>query len=42
LPRHSTSWAEVIEPALEHLARTQQPRQEVQRSAINREAWSGA
>jgi GntR family transcriptional regulator/MocR family aminotransferase len=33
--------AEVIEPAMEHLARTQQPRREPA-VKINREAWSGA
>ncbi|KDP89183.1 MocR-like pyridoxine biosynthesis transcription factor PdxR [Cupriavidus basilensis] len=33
--------AEVIEPALEHLARTQAPRR-APAAAINREAWSGA
>ncbi|AOZ03849.1 DNA-binding protein [Cupriavidus sp. USMAHM13] len=34
--------AEVIEPALEHLARTQRPRPVLGAATINREAWSGA
>ncbi|MCY1526135.1 hypothetical protein D9M68_611390 [compost metagenome] len=33
--------AEVIEPALEHLARTRQPPREFS-ARINNEAWSGA